>query len=154
MSDVKQCALAHHDARFKVVSAKQVIAWSPAGAGTVAVVVKTAAGSSDPAKGDHHDEFSYLARSQVLRLSPAKGPASGGTAVVIRGKGFEDVARVTFGSRTAHFKVVSAEEIMARSPQETGIVAVVVTTPGGVSAKDGLDRFTFTPRRGTPKKGK
>jgi MBG domain (YGX type)/IPT/TIG domain/PKD domain len=154
LEDVKQVQFGPHDARFKMVSAKQVVAWSPAGAGSVALVLKTSAGTSDPAKGDQHDDFSYLARSQVLRLSPANGPASGGTAVVIRGKGFEDVARVTFGSRTVHFKVVSAEEIMARSPQETGIVAVVVTTPGGPSAKDDPDRFTFTPRRATPKKGK
>ena len=133
-----------HDARFKVVSATEAIAWSPTGAETAAVVVKTSAGSSDPAKADRQDQFSYLARSQVLDLSPANGPAAGGTEVVIRGQWFKDVATVSFGSRPARFKVVSPEEIMARSPEGSGTVAVVVTTPGGVSAMDKPSRFSYS----------
>jgi hypothetical protein len=143
--DVTQVRFGRHDARFKVMSANSMIAWSPPGAGTVAVAVKTSAGSSDPATGDRQDHFSYLARSQVLHVSPANGPGAGGTAVVIRGQSFEDVATVSFGSHLAPFKVVSPEEIMARSPEGsgTGTVAVVVTTPGGASAGDKPSRFSY-----------
>ena len=141
---VEKVSFGSHAAHFKVVSAEEVMARSPAGAGTVAVVVKTAAGASDPHKAD---QFTYFARSQVLDLSPASEPKGGGTTVVIRGKWFEHVEKVSFGSHAAHFKVVSAEEVMARSPHGSGTVAVVVTTPGGASARVKVGRFSYATSR-------
>jgi large repetitive protein len=123
-----------------VVSDGEIIAHAPAGTGTVAVTVKTTAGVSDPPKAD---DFTYLPPSQVLDLSPDSGTTSGGTTVVIKGNSFDHVEKVSFGSRAARFKVVSAGEIAARSPAGNGAVAVVVTTPGGVSASTGSDQFTY-----------
>jgi MBG domain (YGX type) len=83
-------------------------------------------------------------RPKAASLAPAVGPIAGGTTVVVRGKWFDHVEEVSFGSHGAHFKVVSAEEVMARSPKGSGTVAVVVTTPGGVSAKGKPGRFAYT----------
>jgi hypothetical protein len=41
------------------------------------------------------------------------------------------------------------EEVMARSPRGAGTVAVVVTTPGGTSAKGKPDRFSYMAGKGT-----
>jgi hypothetical protein len=132
-------------APFSVVSGEELIARAPGGTGTVAVVVTTAAGASDPRKAD---QYTYFARSQVLQLSPASGPKAGHTMVVVKGKGFNDVEKVSFGVHAAQFKVVSAEEVIARSPRGTGTVAVVVTTPGGASAKGRPDRFSYMAGKG------
>ncbi len=138
--DMERVRFGTRTARFKVVSAEEVIAYLPAGAGTVAVSVKTAAGTSP---GTKRDDFTYLARSDVLQLSPAAGAKAGGTTVVIRGMRFEDVERVRFGTRTARFKVVSAEEVIAHSPPGSGTVTVLVTTAGGTSARTKPDDFTY-----------
>jgi len=53
------------------------------------------------------------------------------------------VEKVSFGSHTARFKVVSAQEIIARSPRGGGTVAVSVTTTEGTSAHNKPDRFTY-----------
>ena len=81
-----------------------------------------------------------------MSLSPAAGPMAGGTTVVIRGKWFDDVERVRFGTRTARFKVVSAEEVIARLPAGAGTVAVSVKTAAGTSPGVKGDHFAYLAR--------
>ena len=86
----------------------------------------------------------YLAISQVLHLSPSVSTtAGGGTTVMIRGKFFDDVEKVRFGSHAARFKAVDADEIRATSPSGSGIVPVTVTTIVGTSAHTKSDRFKY-----------
>ncbi|MGH9106990.1 MAG: MBG domain-containing protein, partial [Acidimicrobiales bacterium] len=128
-------------ASFEVVSAQEIIARSPKGIGTVPVNVRAAGGTSASAK---HGDFTYLDKSQVTYVSPSAGPGKGGTRVVIRGHTFKDVEEVHFGShKAASFKVVSAQEIIARAPKGTGSVAIRVTTPGGTSGSAKRASFTY-----------
>jgi large repetitive protein len=82
----------------------------------------------------------------VTGVSPASGPAVGGTAVAITGTNFTGATSVSFGGlAAASFTVNSATSITAISPAGTGTVDVVVTTPGGASATFAADRFTYIP---------
>jgi IPT/TIG domain/Viral BACON domain len=83
----------------------------------------------------------------VLRISPASGPAAGGTKVTIAGNGFTRDAVVLFDStKASNVTVVSDTQITADSPAgDSGTVHhVTVTTPGGVSATSDADQFTYT----------
>jgi alpha-tubulin suppressor-like RCC1 family protein len=83
----------------------------------------------------------------VTKVSPAKGPVTGGTTVKITGTDFTGATAVKFGSINASsFKVNSATSITATSPAEAaGIVHVRVTAAGLTSAIATKDRFKFTP---------
>jgi outer membrane autotransporter protein len=70
-----------------------------------------------------------LACSSVTGISPASGPATGGTAVTITGSGFAGcggASSVTFGGKAASFSVVDDSHISASSPPGTGTVDVTV----------------------------
>ena len=129
-------------ASFTVNSATQITAVSPAGsAGTVDVTVTTAGGTSATVPGD---QFTFLAAPTVASLSPASGLPAGGTTVVITGTNFNGVTAVKFGAvNAASFTFNSATQITATSPAGTGTVDVTVTTPGGTSATNAGDQFTY-----------
>ena len=72
---------------------------------------------------------------QISGVSPASGPAAGGTAVTISGTGFTSGATVTFGGTAASATVVGSTTINATAPSHaSGPVNVVVTNPGGQAA--------------------
>ncbi|HEX4220636.1 MAG TPA: IPT/TIG domain-containing protein, partial [Acidimicrobiales bacterium] len=81
----------------------------------------------------------------VTSVSPATGPAAGGTAVTITGTGFTGATAVKFGSNAGTaVTVVSDTEITVTSPAgAVGAVPVTVTTPAGTSAA-GPTAPTFT----------
>lgn len=79
----------------------------------------------------------------VAQVRPDKGPASGGTAVVILGSGFSMATAVKFGTATASFRVVSGTEIKAVAPPGTGKVTVTVENPGGPSGYSATNQFTY-----------
>ncbi|MDA0365850.1 MAG: IPT/TIG domain-containing protein [Chloroflexi bacterium] len=66
-------------------------------------------------------------------VTPASGPASGGTTVTITGSGFSSPATVTFrGVAATNVTVVSASQITATTPAGAlGPAAVLVSTAGG-----------------------
>ncbi|MBQ1090435.1 IPT/TIG domain-containing protein [Streptomyces sp. B93] len=70
----------------------------------------------------------------VSSISPAQGPVSGGTAVVITGTGLTGATTVRFGFASASFTVVSSTRINAVAPPgSSGSVPVWVTSPTGSS---------------------
>jgi PKD domain-containing protein/IPT/TIG domain-containing protein len=81
----------------------------------------------------------------VKKVSPKRGPVSGGSAVVISGSSFTGATAVHFGAQSAaSFVVNSGGEITAISPAEKrGSVDVTATTPWGTSAPTKRDRFKF-----------
>jgi autotransporter passenger strand-loop-strand repeat protein len=82
----------------------------------------------------------------VTSVSPASGPATGGTTVTIKGTGFTGVTGVSFGGKpAASFAFVSATEITAKAPAGTAgqVADITVTTPGGTSATSTADQFTY-----------
>jgi hypothetical protein len=66
-------------------------------------------------------------------ITPAFGPSSGGTAVVIDGINFTGVTAVYFGDTSASFSVVSDIVINATTPARTeGVTVVSIVGPGGI----------------------
>ncbi|MBV1949384.1 IPT/TIG domain-containing protein [Streptomyces sp. BV129] len=113
---------------YTVNSATQITAVAPAGTGAVAVTATTVGGTSGPVF------FYYLNAPSLLSVSPAQGPTSGGTSVVLTGTGLTGTTAVTFGSSpAASYTVDSATQITAVTPPGSGSVACTVTGPGGGS---------------------
>src|SRR3954470_21058418 len=72
----------------------------------------------------------------VSSVSPATGPASGGTGVMVSGSGFTGATAVRFGAATApSFMLQSDTQLTAIAPPGTGTVQVTVTTPAGTSTE-------------------
>jgi hypothetical protein len=81
------------------------------------------------------DQYQGIAGPAVTSLSPARGPARGGTTVAINGANFIGVTSVHFGSTAATgVKVISATEITVTAPAGTGTVHVTVTAASGTSS--------------------
>jgi hypothetical protein len=82
----------------------------------------------------------------VTKVSPIKGPASGGTVVKLTGTGFTGATAVRFGTQSASFTVTSSTKITATAPpQAVGTVDVTVTSGGGTSAVSTADHFKYVP---------
>jgi hypothetical protein len=83
----------------------------------------------------------------ITRVTPAKGPPEGGTAVIIRGSGFTGASSVGFGALpAATFTVLSPTEITAVTPESAaGVVNVSVTNAGGTSAAGTATKYKFSP---------
>ena len=130
---------------YSVDSDTQITATSPAGTGTVDVLVTTPAGTSAVVAGD---QFSYQAAAAptVTGISPTSGSAAGGDTVTVAGTGFTGATAVGFGVTGASGVAVKSDtQITATSPAGTGTVDVTVTTPAGTSAVVAADQFTYAP---------
>jgi hypothetical protein len=128
---------------FVVDSPTQITAVCPPKApGTVDISVTGPGGVSIPTVAD---QFTYLPAPVVTGISPATGPAVGGTTVTITGVDFNGATLVRFGSNPAtNVVVVSPTQITVTSPAGTaGTVDVIVTAIGGVSSISSADRFTY-----------
>ena len=89
----------------------------------------------------------------VNAVSPAGGPAAGGSPVVLRGSDFTEASGVSFGGVAARsYTVDSDSQITAVAPAGApGGVNVRVTTPSGTSATSDADRFIYAaPAATTP----
>ncbi len=133
--------------KVHVVSATKLTCRAPRGVGVVNVRVVTKAGKSAARKADH---FAYQGGPPaVTGVSPAYGPASGGTAVTITGSGFTGATAVTFGlggKAATTFTVVSDNSITATAPAQSPALDpydVTVTTPLGTSPALTADRFSY-----------
>ena len=127
----------------------ELVATSPAeSVGTVDVTVTTPNGVSVTTSSDRFTFTTPQIPPTVTVIRPHKGPATGGTKVVIVGTGFVGTAGVEFGDMPVNFVVNSNHSITVMSPAESpAIVDVTVTTPNGTSATGPGDQFTFeTPR--------
>lgn len=124
---------------YTVESETTIHATAPAGSGIVDVSVTVPGGTSPATPADH---FSYA--PVVTGVSPASGPQTGGTDVVISGQNLTGVSAVAFGSNAAtSFKDISATEVKAVAPAGVGTVDVTLTGPGGVSEAVAADDFTY-----------
>ena len=129
-------------------TASQLVVTSPAGTvGTVDVTVVTASGSSATSAAD---QFTYVATPTVTAISPASGPAAGGTTVTITGTGLANATAVKFGATLATIVSDTATQIVVTSPANVagnvaGTVDVTVVTVGGTSANSSADLFIYVP---------
>jgi hypothetical protein len=128
---------------FTVENDTTIIATAPPWTdGTFDVTVTNPAGTSAIVPAD---QYTYTAAAPVVTsLSPATGPAGGGTSVTITGTGFYNGTSVSFGSTVAtRVSFASATSITAQAPAGTGVVDVTVTSPDGTSATSAADQFTY-----------
>jgi hypothetical protein len=128
-----------------VVTDTSLTATTPAGtAGPVDVTVFTDGGPS--AKSDA-DKYTYLDRPTVTALSPATGPAAGGTVVTVTGTNLASTTSVTFGGTagTALTGVTATSLTITSPPGTKGNAADVVvhTTLAGDSTQSTADLFTY-----------
>lgn len=128
---------------FAVNSATQITATAPAGAAGSVDITVTAPGGTSATHANAR--FTYAGAPSVLSLAPASGPLAGGTSVVLTGTGFTGASAIKFGgTNAASFTVDSATRITATAPAGTaGTVNVLVTTPGGTSAADTANQYTY-----------
>jgi alpha-tubulin suppressor-like RCC1 family protein len=112
-----------------VESASSITAVAPAGSGTVNVTVTTPGGTSATSK---HDQFGYI--PSVAGITPAGGPAFGGTRVTITGVGFAPGVGATgfkFASKKAsNVECASSTSCTATTPANragAGTVTVIAS---------------------------
>lgn len=93
----------------------------------------------------------FTALAELTTVTPAKGPATGGTEVIIAGDAFAGATAVNFGGVPADgFQVKSPHRIRAVAPPHPGgRVDVQVVTGTGPSATSQDGRFTFIDVPGT-----
>ena len=131
---------------YTVDSATQITATAPAGTGTQDVRVTTPGGTTANTAADN---YTYYAPPTITSISPATGPATGGTSVTITGTNFAGLSgasAVVFGGTNAtSYTVNSATSITATAPAGTGTQNVRVTTPGGTSANTAADDYVYVP---------
>jgi hypothetical protein len=125
-----------------VVSPTELTVKAPAGKQASYVMVVTRDGGPSPLTG--RSVFNFLARPTLARISPASGPAGGGTKVTITGSGFAFVKKVYFGTRlAAHVTVVSSRQVKVSAPAGAGTVQVRVVTAGGTTPVVGAGSFSY-----------
>ena len=74
--------------------------------------------------------FTYNPMPKITDVSPNHGPASGGTKIIIRGKGFLQGAKVIVGKRPATAEVLDDSSIQAITPKNPqGVFDVRVINP-------------------------
>jgi hypothetical protein len=133
---------------FSSATTTSVVAVSPAGSGTVDVTVTGPGGTSATSPAD---QFTYApALPVVTKLSPASGPASGGTIVTITGTDLGFATAVHFGAAVAMVTGDTTTSLTVRSPAGSGTVDVTVTTPAGTSVKSTADHFVYGATAGAP----
>jgi hypothetical protein len=110
-------------------------------AGTVDVIVGTSGGTSATSAVD---QFTYVPIPTVTRVTPASGPAKGGTKVSVTGHNFVGTVSVHFGGKPGTVvRVLSPSEITVTAPSGSGTVSVTVSTVGGTSNPTAGARFKF-----------
>ena len=91
----------------------------------------------------------------ITTVSPATGPAAGGTAITITGKYFLGTTAVTIGGNpVTSFTIVSATSITAVVPAGTvGVADISVTNPDGTGSKTGAFTYQGPPLSVSPAAG-
>ena len=125
----------------------KIMVKSPPGQGTVEITVTTPAGTGKAGEFSYHSPSMHMAAPAVTGVSPATGPAAGGTLVAITGTNLADVTMVSFGGVAGMISSDSATQITVSAPPGKGTVDVMVTTPGGTST---AGMFTYTSSSAPP----
>ncbi len=109
----------------------------------LAIVMTAQASAAGFGRGLTASPLATPAAPVVTGLTPSSGLETGGTEVSIRGSSFAGATAVEFGTTSASFTAKSRSRIVAVAPAGTGTEDVRVTTPGGTSAIDPGDEFTY-----------
>ena len=128
---------------FNVVSDTQITATSPAGSGTVDIIVTAPGGTSVT---NAADQFTYTTPPPTITaIKPNSGLNTGGSNVTIVGTGFTGASSASFGQTAARsVSVISDTLATVISPPGSGTVDITITTPAGTSTTSSADQFTYT----------
>jgi hypothetical protein len=137
-------------APFTVTDDSTIAAVAPAGESvdTVGVSVTTLGGTSAPGPGA---QFTYNPVSSPLaptitKVSPAWGPATGGTTVTITGTNFTGTNSVTFaGVAATNIVVASPTTLKVTSPAGTDTVDIIAANLYGPGLAVPADQFSYGP---------
>jgi hypothetical protein len=126
---------------FTVHSATSIVAVAPPQtAGSVAVTVTTAAGSTAVTSAAN---FTYKPTA-ITRVTPNSGTVAGGTPVIITGTLFAGATAVRFSGVPATSFSATATSITAIAPAHAaGTVDIQVTAAAGTSAVVTADHYTY-----------
>jgi len=114
----------------------------PGAAGSVDLVMTVEDSTISPVVGA--DRFTYSVAPTVTRLTPAIGPAKGGTRVTIWGGSFVGAVSVRFGDKPAtSVRVISSSELSVAVPPGAGVAYVTVSTDIGSSRAGSTSLYTF-----------
>jgi len=121
---------------FKILSSTHIIAYVADGASDGKVVVSTTGGSG------YYDGFRFILPPIISAFLPQNAIA--GVTVLITGVNLSDVTGVSFGGKAAaSFTALSPVSISAVVAAGSASGALTLSSPGGVSTKDGFI-FTYT----------
>ncbi|WP_128142373.1 IPT/TIG domain-containing protein [Janthinobacterium lividum] len=133
------------------LSSSGLLSGTPTALGTYNFVIKSTDVTGGNGPYNTSRSYSMVVNAQppptITGVTPASGPASGGTAVTITGTGFTGVTALKFGANNGvAVTVVNATTMTATSPSgSAGTVNVTVTASGGTSATDAANQFTYIP---------
>ncbi|MDZ5637369.1 beta strand repeat-containing protein, partial [Janthinobacterium sp. GMG1] len=133
------------------LSSSGLISGTPGSLGTFNFVIKSTDVTGGNGPYNTSRSYSLVINAQppptITAVSPASGPATGGTAVTITGTGFTGVTALKFGANNGvSVTVVNATTMTATSPAgSAGTVNVTVTASGGTSATGAANQFTYIP---------
>jgi PGF-pre-PGF domain-containing protein len=114
--------------------------------GMVLVGARTATSGSYKNAGQAYVFTLVTLPPAIISISPASGPARGGTPVTITGSGLIGTTAVTFGSTAGTITGIPTDRsITTISPPGTGTVDIIVATSSGISAISTADQFTYQP---------
>lgn len=124
-----------------VVSDGEITVVAPAGtAGSVSVSVTTAGGTNNGFS------YTYFDAPTLTTVTPAQGPASGGTSVSLIGTALTSTSAVTFDGNPVAFTVINGNVVSVIAPPGTvGAVDVAVTTDGGTATAMGAYTYLAGP---------
>ena len=135
-------------ASFTIRSATQLVTTSPVHAAGTVRISATSPGGTTPATPADTYKFTVSA-PVVSAISPASGPAAGGTSVTVSGSGFSGATTVLFGTAKGKTVAVNAggTQLTVKSPAGSSgaSVNVRVVTPGNESPAVTADLFTYGP---------
>ncbi|QGG47179.1 IPT/TIG domain-containing protein [Heliorestis convoluta] len=125
----------------------------PQQAGKVDIIVINPDGS----QGILPQAFTYADMPIIEGILPASGPQSGGTLVVLHGRGFSPNARVTFGNAQAEIRSIRPHEIVLVTPRgpaipnnETRITVNITITNSNNESYTLQNGFTYYQDGGLP----
>jgi IPT/TIG domain len=154
---------------FTVNTSSSITATPPAGSGQVDITVTTQSTdgtSTQTSATSSVDTYAYAPVPAVSNVVPGTGPTGGGNAVTLTGTGFQSnygaganygATEVTIGTHIVPpcpgppsspcFTVTDTTHIGVANfpPHAAGTVDITVTTPGGTSAANVADQYTYEP---------
>ncbi len=129
---------------FEVLSDSVIVLTTPSRpAGTVHIVLHKLTGSSAT---NELTTFTYAGgKANITSVSPANGPASGGTVVTLTGVNFTNATQVTFGGVAGtNLVVVNDGELRVTTPANaSGAVDIIIYNPSGTSLVSSIAKFTY-----------